>query len=109
MRFRTLEDVGESPFLDVMVEASKESLDTGIATNAASLREWAEQYVRELPTDNYRDGWWEVGYDDAGAAIGVVMPVARGARRSAVLPRSCIYYVAVVPEHRGKGYVHELL
>ena len=50
----------------------------------------------------YGPGWWELAYAPDGELVGLVMPA-----RNPTSP--VVDYIGVVPEHRGKGYVDELL
>jgi len=47
---------------------------------------------------------WRLGYDAAGACVGLVVPDLGTDRWG-----PDIAYVGVLPEHRGRGYAHELL
>jgi ribosomal protein S18 acetylase RimI-like enzyme len=46
--------------------------------------------------------WWRLAYDPNGSLVGLVQP---GLNESG----ATIEWIGVVPEQRGRGYVHELL
>ncbi|MDQ0894951.1 GNAT family N-acetyltransferase [Agromyces ramosus] len=60
------------------------------------------QYDDEFATYTSPRDWWRVATDASGTAVGFVLP----ARNSY---RHIIAYIAVLPEHRGNGYIDGIL
>ncbi|WP_308799736.1 GNAT family N-acetyltransferase [Streptomyces sp. UH6] len=68
-----------------------------------SAQEAAEaQYADELARYRSPRDWWRVAELPDGGPVGFVVPAHNGYN-------PVIAYLAVVPEHRGKGYVDEIL
>jgi RimJ/RimL family protein N-acetyltransferase len=69
---------------------------------ASAQRVAADQYDHEfLSYDSPRD-WWQIATRPGGEPVGFVIP----ARNSY---HAIIAYVGVLPEHRGRGYIDDLL
>ena len=62
----------------------------------------ARDFFEDAGRVQHDPSWWRLAYDTGGALVGLVMP----ARPPAFLT---IFYVGVVPEMRGRGYVDDLL
>ncbi|MEU3307703.1 GNAT family N-acetyltransferase [Nocardiopsis sp. NPDC006832] len=103
LRFREITDTTE--ILDLMVRALDGTLDRH---DQADLR---EKSAREVAEANFADefaayttprSWWRVAALPDGEPVGFVIPA-----RNAYHP--IIAYIAVLPEHRGNGYIDDLL
>ncbi|MFJ5676531.1 GNAT family N-acetyltransferase [Streptomyces sp. NPDC093097] len=69
-----------------------------MSPRAAAVRHYEEELARYTsPRD-----WWRVGALPGGEPVGFVLP-ARNAYNAVIA------YIAVLPEHRGNGYVDDLL
>ncbi len=104
LTFRPLEEVGDAAFVDAIARVSAGTLDREI--RGERERQGAAAAARELFDDlrqlGHRPGWWELAFAPGGDLAGLVLP--------ATIPAaSTIGYVGVVPEHRGHGYVDDLL
>lgn len=105
LTFRTLEEVGEEPFVAAMMEVSEETLDREIQEERERLgpEKAAREFFEDARTVKHDPSWWRLAYEkSSGELAGLVMP----AQPPAFLT---IFYVGVVPEMRGRGYVHDLL
>ena len=104
LSLRTLEEVGEDAFVEAMRIVSEGTLDREIQGERERLG--AQGAAREFFEDARRveddPAWWQLAYAPDGELIGLVMP----AEPPGFLT---IFYVGVVPEMRGRGYVDELL
>jgi ribosomal protein S18 acetylase RimI-like enzyme len=108
---RSLEEVGEEAFVDAIRRALEGTLNRGTArevalTGAARKARGLLDGARRLVCDGgWRAdaGWWRLGYTGGGALAGFVMP-AVNASGDGVL-----WWIGVVPEQRGRGYVDDLL
>ena len=101
LRFETADD---DAFLHLFARATRGSLDVmtrrELATATAETVAVDEvAYYRSCPGDR---GWWRVAYDSRGNVVGMAIPSATPTSRN-------IGYLAVLPEHRGHGYVDDLL
>lgn len=50
----------------------------------------------------YKPTWWQLAYTPHGTLCGLIMPAENDGG-------PIIAFIGVVPEHRGKGYVNDLL
>ena len=105
--FRTLEEVGEEEFVGAIERVSEGTLDGGVRADRERLG--AEHAARQFYVDAcrmaYEPSWWRLAYDGEapdGELVGLVM----SAEAPAFLT---IFYIGVVPEMRGRGYVDDLL
>ncbi|WP_062353552.1 GNAT family N-acetyltransferase [Herbidospora yilanensis] len=98
------EPAGRDELVGLMTEVVEGSLDAHTRAELAQMtpREQAEsQYEQELALYRSPREWWRIGIVD-GEPAGFVIP-ARNAYNA------IIAYIGVVPAHRGKGLVGELL
>ena len=104
LSFRTLVEVGEDTFVEAMREVSEGTLDREIGGERERLG--AQRAAREFFDDARRvehdPAWWRLAYTQEGELVGLVMP----AEPPGFLT---IFYVGVVPQMRGQGYVDDLL
>lgn len=105
LSFCDLEEVGEDTFVDAMRRVSEGTLDREIREERE--RFGTEKAAREFFEDARRvrhdPSWWRLAYNrPEGDLVGLVMT----AEPPGFLT---VFYVGVVPEMRGKGYVDDLL
>ncbi|MEO9223145.1 MAG: GNAT family N-acetyltransferase [Mycobacteriaceae bacterium] len=91
-------------FLALFAEAARGSLDDLTRRTLAALGAEAQarddlEFYLGLPGD--RD-WWRVAHTTAGGLVGFALPT-----RSAYA--ASVGYLGVLPQHRGHGYVADLL
>lgn len=101
--FRALEEVGEGAFVDAMERVSEGTLDREIRAQRERLgpQGAARGFFRDA--SRVRDpSWWRLAYAPNGELVGLVMPAAPPGFLT-------VFYVGVVPEMRGRGYVDDLL
>lgn len=102
--FRTLDEVGEAEFVGAIERVSEGTLDREIQDERDELgpAEAAREFFELERKLEYEASWCRLAYAADGGLIGLVMPARN--------PTSAVInYVGVVPEHRGKGYVDDLL
>jgi RimJ/RimL family protein N-acetyltransferase len=105
LSFRTLEEVGEDAFVDAMRRVSEGTLDREIREERERLgpKEAARDFFEDARRVKHEPSWWRLAYSrPEGELVGLVMP----AEPPAFLT---VFYVGVVPEMRGLGYVDDLL
>jgi RimJ/RimL family protein N-acetyltransferase len=105
LTFRTLEEVGEDKFVDAMRRVSEGTLDREIREERERLgpQRAAREFFEDARRVKHDPAWWRLAYSRPEAElVGLVMP----AEPPAFLT---IFYVGVVPEMRGRGYVDDLL
>jgi ribosomal protein S18 acetylase RimI-like enzyme len=102
--FRALDEVGEEVFVEAIERVSEGTLDREIQDErdelgpAGAARRFFEM-ERKL---EYDPAWCRLAYGPDGGLVGLVMPARN--------PTSAVInYIGVVPEHRGRGYVDDLL
>lgn len=101
LRFERADD---DTFVSLFARAAQGSLDVMTrrmlaTTDALSLARHEFDYYRSCPGE--RD-WWRLAYDQHGSVVGIAIPSATPTNRN-------VGYLAVLPEHRGCGYVDDLL
>ena len=104
LTLRTLEEVGEEAFVDAMRRVSEGTLDREIREERERLgpQEAAREFFEDASRVDHEPSWWRLAYAPDGQLAGLVMP----AKPPAFLT---VFYVGVVPEMRGRGYVDDLL
>ena len=105
LSFRTLDEVGEDAFVDAMMRVSEGTLDREIREERERLgpQGAARDFFEDARRVEHDPSWWRLAYDGPGGDLaGLVMP----AEPPGFLT---IFYVGVVPEMRGRGYVDDLL
>ena len=103
LRYRPARELGEDAMLDVLHRVAVGSLDHDTRTELAAGR--GEQDAREayqfVTTCGGEPDWFEFGYL-GDELVGFVVPARQPTWAQ-------IAYIGVVPEHRGHGYVDDLL
>jgi RimJ/RimL family protein N-acetyltransferase len=104
LAFRTLGEVGDEAFIGAIAKVSEGTLDQEIQEERERMG--AEGAARAFFEDamgvKHDPSWWWLAYAPSGKLVGLVMP----AEPPAFLT---VFYVGVVPEMRGRGYVDDLL
>ena len=99
------EPADDEAFVDVFMRVSQGSLDAATAREIARLgvegsaRDELELY-KSMP--NSDRAWWRLAYDADGKLIGFAIPSANAGGFT-------VGYLGVVPEHRGHGFIDDLL
>nr|WP_202886186.1 GNAT family N-acetyltransferase [Kribbella sandramycini] len=99
------EPADNEAFVNMFMRISEGSLDAATARDIARLgvegaaREEVELYETHLEGD--RD-WWRFAYDAEGKEIGFAIPSANNGG-------PVVGYLGVLPEHRGNGYIDDIL
>lgn len=70
---------------------------------ASSLLALSSPHFEQLPE------WWQLAETEAGQPVGFVLPSLFAGKAGNHSREGTIFYLGVLPEHRGKGYGHELL
>jgi GNAT superfamily N-acetyltransferase len=104
LSFRTLEEAGEEVFVDAMMRASEGTLDREIREEREKLGpgQAAREFFQDAQKVKFDPSWWRLAYAPGGELAGLLMP----AEPPGFLT---IFYIGVVPEMRGRGYVDDLL
>jgi RimJ/RimL family protein N-acetyltransferase/predicted N-acetyltransferase YhbS len=104
LTFRTLEEVGKETFIEAMERISEGTLDQEIHAEREKLgtRRAAQEFFDDASRVQHDASWWRLAYAPNGELAGLIMP----AEPPGFLT---IFYVGVVPDMRGRGYVNDLL
>jgi RimJ/RimL family protein N-acetyltransferase len=103
LTFRPVRNPGE--LIELMTLALEGTLDAHSRddlTRMSAGQAADEQYHHELERYESPHEWWRIATLPDGEPVGFVIPAHNGYN-------PIIAYLAVVPAHRGHGYVHELL
>ena len=99
LTWRTYAELGDGPFVDLCERILSDTKDSLFQADIAKLglRGAAELLWEDSKGFEYEPEWYEIGYDDTGAAAVASLPA-----RNAMF--AVIGFVGVDPAHRGKGY-----
>ncbi|MEU5865962.1 GNAT family N-acetyltransferase [Nonomuraea sp. NPDC047529] len=97
-------DDDDEVFVDAFRQVAEGTLDfhTRQALMTMDPVEQAREDVRDNRSMRGERSWWRLAYDKSGDLVGVALPSANDAG-------PVVGYLGVVPAHRGRGYVDELL
>jgi ribosomal protein S18 acetylase RimI-like enzyme len=112
LTFADIDDIGDDVFAEIIGRTGEETLDRNDRwyrdqTGAAN---WGRVFLSYL-TDDHRDSWL-VGLDRRGDAVGFIAISDSGGGDPTAwdrIPAATIPMMGVLPEHRGNGYVDDLL
>ncbi|MEM7533823.1 MAG: GNAT family N-acetyltransferase [Chloroflexota bacterium] len=119
--YRSYVEVGHEVFFDTVLKAHQHTLDRSVRSALIDLDHWgighevwmqsefddATEYFIQQPE------WWQVAYTQTGTLVGYVQPVlfpnSEQDRDGQRVSEATLYYIGVLPEARGNGYVDDLL
>ena len=110
--FKSLLEVGENAFIEVIERALNGSLDQDDQERCAAegRREIAEEYFHpDQEYFGYEPEWWTFAEDRNGNTVGFVQPAYFKDSDKGELKEGTVVYIGVVPEQRGHGYSVDLL
>jgi GNAT superfamily N-acetyltransferase len=104
LSYLALEEVGKDEFIGAMERVSEGTLDQEIRAERENLgtKQAARKFFDDASRVRHDASWWRLAYASNGELAGLVMP----AEPPGFLT---IFYVGVVPEMRGRGFVNDLL
>jgi RimJ/RimL family protein N-acetyltransferase len=104
LSFLALEEVGKEEFIEAMERVSEGTLDQEIRAEREKrgTRRAAQEFFDDASRVQHDASSWQLAYAPNGELAGLIMP----AEPPGFLT---IFYVGVVPEMRGRGYVNDLL
>lgn len=100
----TFESADDDTFLGLFAQAAIGSLDVMTQRELATVgaHELARNELAYYTACPGERAWWRVAVTIGGEAVGIVIPSATPTNHN-------VGYLAVLPDHRGRGYVDELL
>ncbi len=103
--FQTLSEISNETFIDAIKQVTVGTLDSEDYLELKNLgaEKAALNYFNILKDIDYKPIWWHLAYKSDGTLVGLVVPQKFSNEEGA------INYIGVVPDHRGHGYVHDLL
>ncbi|GHU42424.1 hypothetical protein FACS1894111_06340 [Clostridia bacterium] len=104
LSFRSVTEIGEDAFTNLVGTVTKGTLDSGLAQDFAEngQKMCAFTYVELCKLIDFNPDWWKVAYAKE-KPVGLILPQNAGE------DIGLINYVGVVPDMRGNGYVNALL
>ena len=112
LRFESVKARTLDAFIGTIARAIDGSIDSYDRARRKfnSPHEIADRYAHPDPRYFcYEMEWWQLAYDADDAIVGFNQPVVfTGCARSG-FEEATIHYIGVVPEHRGHGYIVDLL
>lgn len=104
LEFRPVDD---DALVELVARCGDGSLDAHTAHTAHRRARWGREATARFEIEQMRDfpgprEWWRAAYTPDGEPVGFVLPTRAGDDHA-------IGYLGVVPEHRGRGYGHDLL
>jgi RimJ/RimL family protein N-acetyltransferase len=101
LEFRPVDD---DALVDLVARCGDGSLDAHTAqrrarTGREATARFEVEEMRDFPGPRE---WWRAAHTPDGEPVGFVLPTRAGDSHA-------VGYLGVVPEHRGRGYVHDLL
>ncbi|NMF62752.1 GNAT family N-acetyltransferase [Brasilonema octagenarum UFV-E1] len=104
LTFRSLNQVGEDAFIHGIMQVSSQTLDRSILHDQAKLglEQEALERFHTSKALKYNPTWWQLAYTQDETLVGLIMPAENDGG-------AIIGFIGVVPEHRGQGYVNDLL
>lgn len=115
--FRSFEQVGKEVLLDVIIRCHHKTLDRAVKSLIAEqqnrqkdLTGYINEELAEIEKDFvFKPDWWQLAYTSDDRLAGYVQPVLFPGMKKGDLEEGTIYYIGVVPEFRGNGYVNDIL
>ena len=99
LHWRSLAELGEEPFIDLLADTFAETKDSIFLAEIAEhgLRGAAERNLADMLEMDHEPGWFEIGYDQQDRPVAISLP--------ARTPSSAVIgLVAVAMAGRGHGY-----
>ena len=117
LEFRSLEQVGQEQFAEVVARAHGQTLDRATQLTLdeldgpEALARWVRGEMEEAAEDfSFQPAWWQLAFQPGGEAVGYVQPALfPGSEDEDGRCEATLYFIGVVPEQRGNGYVDDLL
>ncbi len=75
----------------------------GAEAAAANFLAMADRGFHHAP------GWWQYAHDAAGDLVGFLLPTVFTGSARGGLQESTLFYIGVLPGHRGQGHIVDLL
>ncbi len=112
LEFKAAKTLSHEVLLSIVAQVMESSLDASDRKQVMERgsRQIAEQFLAESKDGfSYQDEWWQVGISSDDRITGFVFPVIYQGSAKNDLEEATIYYIGVLPEHRGQGFATDLL
>lgn len=112
LTFKATKELGDEVLLLLVTQVIESSADASDKKKVAqqNSHQVAKQFLSEAKDEfSYQDDWWQVGINSNGTIVGFVLPVIYPGYDRDGLEEATIYYIGVLPEHRGHGFATDLL
>ncbi|MEA5449245.1 GNAT family N-acetyltransferase [Leptolyngbya sp. CCNP1308] len=112
LKFKAAKTLGYEGLLSVVAQVMESSIDASDQKQVMERgsREVAKQFLAESKDGfSHQNEWWQIGLSSDDKIIGFVFPVIYQGGAKNGLEEATIYYIGVLPEHRGQGFATDLL
>ena len=112
LQFRPVTEPDRPLLLELLESAMAASLDRHDQEAAARVGgvAAARKFLEEVDEHfGYHLEWWQFGANEADEIVGFSLPVIYPGEQRNGFEEATLYYIGVLPEHRGHGYGFDLL
>lgn len=112
LEFKAAKTLGHEVLLSAIARVMESSIDASDRKQVMERdsRQVAEQFLAGSKDGfSYRDEWWQIGVSGDDKVVGFVFPAIYESCAKDGLEEATIYYIGVLPEHRGQGFATDLL
>lgn len=112
LEFKAARKLSDEVLLSTVAQVMESSIDARVQKQVVERgsRQAAEQFLSESKDGFlYQNEWWQIGVSSDDRVVGFVFPVIYQGCAKDGLEEATIYYIGVLPEHRGQGFATDLL
>ena len=112
LEFKAARTLSYEALLSAVAQVMESSIDASDRKKVvdSGSRQAAEQFLSKSKGGFfYQDEWWQIGFSSDDRVVGFVFPVIYPGCAKNGLEEATIYYIGVLPEHRGQGFATDLL
>lgn len=112
LKFKAAKTLGYEVLLSAVAQVMESSIDA--SDQKQVLESGSRQAAKKLLSESkdgflYQDEWWQIGFSSDDRIVGFIFPVIYPGCAKNGLEEATIYYIGVLPEHRGHGFATDLL
>lgn len=112
LEFESTETLGSGVLLSALSKVIESSIDA--SDRKKVIEQGSQQAARRFLAEvkdgfSYQEKWWQVAINSQNEVAGFVLPAIYQNCARDGLEEATIYYIGVLPEHRGQGLAADLL